>query len=72
VTLTFSKPVQVSGPVGITVATLTPVTQTVVSSTVVTILMSGTIATHAWTMLSPVANVTNYEGNTVTGGNGTF
>lgn len=71
-TITFSGPVNVSGPIGLTVATLTPVTQTIVSPTVVTILFSGTVATHAWTLPTPVPNVSNYQGGVAIGGSGTF
>jgi hypothetical protein len=62
----------VTGPIPITVATLTPVTQTIVSPTVVTILMSGTVATHAWTLPSGAANVATYQGGAVYGSTGTF
>lgn len=72
ITINFSKPVNVAGPIGITVATLTPVTQTVVSPTQVTILMSGALATHAWSAPTPIANVSSYEGSVVAGGSGTF
>ena len=72
VTVTFSRPVNIAGPLPITVATLTIVSQTVVSPTVVTILMSGAVATHAYVLASPVANVSTYEGGQALGGSGTF
>jgi hypothetical protein len=62
VTFTFSAPVNVSGTIPISVATLTAVSQTIVSPTVVTQLQSGTVATHAWTMAQPLPGVTSYEG----------
>jgi hypothetical protein len=65
VTFTFASPVNVSGIIPIAVATLTPVTQTIVSPTVVTLLMSGTVATHAWTLAQPVPGVTSYQGGPV-------
>lgn len=72
VTLTFSSPVIVTGSIPITVATLTIVSQTVVNSTTVTITMSGTVATHAWSLPSPIPNVVSYQGGPATGGAGTF
>lgn len=71
-TLTFQRPVVVSGPIPLGVATLTPVTQTIVSPTVVTILYSGTVATHAYTLPSGAANVATYQGGQVVGAAGTF
>jgi len=72
VTLTFARPVQVTGTIPLTVATLTLTTQTVVSPTVVTLLMSGTLAGHAWSVPSPIPNVSTYEGGVASGGSGTF
>lgn len=71
-TLTFSRPVVVTGPIPLAVATLTPVTQTVVSPTVVTILQSGTVATHAYSLPGGAANVATYQGGQVSGAAGTF
>jgi hypothetical protein len=73
VTFTFSSPVNVSGVIPISIATLTEVSQTVVSPTVVTQLQSNTVATHAWTMAQPLPNVSSPEGGVVVGSpSGTF
>lgn len=72
VILTFSQPVNVSGAINIAVATLTYVSQVVNSPTQVTVTMSGAVATHAWSLPSPVANVTSYQGGPALGGSGTF
>jgi hypothetical protein len=72
VTINFAAPVQVLGTIPITVATLTIVSQTVVSPTQVTILMSGALAGHAWSIPNPMPNVSTYEGGVTPGGAGTF
>lgn len=71
-TLTFSSPVNVSGNILFTTATLTRVTQTVVSPTVVTILMSGALSTHAYNLPSADPALSSYEGGLVAGSTGTF
>lgn len=71
-TLTFARPVVVSGPIPLNVASLTATTQTVVSPTVVTILFSGTLATHTWTLPAGAANVMTQQGGPVLGASGTF
>lgn len=72
VTLTFSRPVVVNGNIGVTVATLTLVSQTVVSPTVVTQVWSGNVATHAYAVPSNDPHVTSYQGGALVGTNGTF
>jgi nucleoside recognition membrane protein YjiH len=72
VTLTFAEPINVAGQIPINVATLTRSTQTVVSPTVVTVLMSGALTGHAWTLASPVPETSTYTGGVVLGGSGTF
>jgi hypothetical protein len=72
VVLTFSRPVVVSGPVSLTVATLTYVSQVINSPTQVTVTMSGTVATHAYTIAGPQPYVTAANGGTVAGTSGTF
>jgi len=72
VTLTFASPINVAGILPVTVATLALTTQTVVSPTVVTQLMSGALATHAWNVPSPLPNASTYNGGAVVGGSGTF
>lgn len=71
-TLTFSRPVVVTGAIPLVVATRTNSTQTVVSSTVVTILQSGTVTGLAFSLAGNAANVTSYQGGKVAGTSGTF
>lgn len=59
--LTFSSPVNVSGNIPITVATLTFVSQTINSPTQVTITMSGSVATHAYSLASTGNNLSSYQ-----------
>lgn len=70
--LTFSRPVVISGPIPITVATLTYVSQVINSPTQATVTMSGTVATHAWAIPAGIANVSTYQGGPVAGATGTF
>jgi hypothetical protein len=72
VIVTFSAPVNVSGPLSITVATRTFVSQVVNSPTQVTVTMSGTVTGLAWTVATPQPNVSSYQGGQVLGGSGTF
>jgi len=71
-TLTFSRPVNVAGTIPLTVATRTLVTQTIVSPTVVTMLMSGALTTLAYSLPTPITNVSSYEGGVALGAAGTF
>lgn len=71
-TLTYSRPVNVAGLIPLVVAGKTVVTQTVVSSTVVTILMSGALTGLAWSLTTPTPMVTTYQGGGAIGGSGTF
>jgi hypothetical protein len=71
-TLTFSAPVIVSGPIPLSVVGLTPVTQTVTSSTVVTILFSAALGSAAWSLPGGAANVATYQGGGVAPASGTF
>lgn len=70
--LTFARPVVVTGPVEITVATLTYVSQVVNSPTQITVTMSGAVATHAYTIPGAQPNIVTYQGGQVTGTSGTF
>lgn len=70
--LTFSQPVNISGPIPLTVATLTFVSQVVNSPTQVTVTMSGAVATHAWNLPGGAANISSYQGGQVLGASGTF
>lgn len=72
VTLTFARPVVVTGPIPMTVATLTFVSQTIVSPTIVTQTWSGTLTGHAWTLQAGAANVATFQGGQVMGSSGTF
>lgn len=71
-TLTFARPVVVSGPIPLTVATRTFVSQTVVSPTVVTILYSGALTGLAYTLPAGAANVLTQQGGPTLGASGTF
>lgn len=70
--ITFSQPVIVTGPIPITVATLTYVSQVIDSPTQVTVTMSGAVATHAYTIPSNPATVMSYHGGQIVGSSGTF
>jgi len=72
VTITFSQPVVVTGTLGMTVATLTLVSQTVVSPTVVTQVWNGNVATHLGTLPANDPNVATYQGGKVAGTSVTF
>lgn len=71
-TLTFSRPVVVTGPINSTVATRTLVSQTIVSPTVVTQVWSGNVTALAYTVPGGAANVATYQGGQVLGATGTF
>jgi hypothetical protein len=72
VTLTYASPVNVSGNPALTVATLTISSYVITSPTVITVTMSGTVATHAWTLAANDPHVTSYYGGATMGGSGTF
>lgn len=71
-TMTFSRPVVVTGTIPTTVATRTLVSQTVVSGTVITQAWSGNVTTLAYALPSNAANVKTYQGGMVAGTTGTF
>lgn len=71
-TMTFNRPVVVSGTIPTTVATRTLSSQTVVSPTVVTQVWSGNVATLAYSLPANAANVRSSTGAGVTGSSGTF
>ena len=72
-TLTFSRPVVVSGTIPMTVAGgPTFVSQTVVSPTVVTQTFSAALTTHTYSIPSGAANVSSYQGGQLEGAAGTF
>lgn len=67
VIVTFSRPVNISGNLGMTVASLTFVSQVVNSPTQVTVTYSGAIATHLATFLNNDPAVSSYQGGPVLG-----
>lgn len=72
-TLTFAKPVIVSGTIPVTVAGgPTFVSQTVVSPTVVTQTWSATLVGHLVTLPGNAANVATYQGGGTIGTSATF
>lgn len=72
VTLTFARPVVVTGTINNTVATKTLVSQTVVSPTVVTQVWSGNVTGLAFTVPANANNVMSQQGGAVLGATGTF
>lgn len=71
-TLTFARPVVVTGTIPSTVATRTLVSQTVVSPTVVTQVWSGNVTGLAYTVPSNATNVASFQGGPVIGASGAF
>lgn len=72
VVLTFAAPVIVSGPTALTVATLTQVSTTQISPTVVHVLMSGALSSHAYNLPAGDPNISNFQGGSNAGTSGTF
>lgn len=72
-TLTFSRPVVVTGTIPVTVAGgPTFVSQTIVSPTVVTQVWSATLVGHTVTLPGGAANVATYQGGQTAGAVATF
>jgi hypothetical protein len=71
-TMTFARPVVVTGVIPVTSAGLTIVSQTVVSPTVVTQVWSASVAAATMTFPSNAANVTTQQGGGVAGETVTF
>lgn len=72
-TLTFSRPVVVTGIIPANVSGgLTVTTQTIVSPTVVTQLYSAALTTHTYSIPAGAANVSSYQGGQLIGAAGTF
>lgn len=71
-TMVFSRPVVVTGPIPLSVAGLTLVSQNVSNGTTVIQTMSGAVATHAYNLPGGAANVSTYQGGQVAGTAGTF
>jgi hypothetical protein len=72
VTVTYDQPVIVSGPIGLTVGALTNTTQTVVSPTVVTVLLSGPLTGLDWSLAANPSTVATSAGGGVAGASGSF
>ena len=72
VDIAFAQPVNIAGPIPITVGTLTQIGATNVSSTEIKIQMSGAVTGLAWSLPTPVPNVGTQFGGRATGGSGTF
>lgn len=71
-TLTFARPVVVSGTIPLAVTGLTIVSQSVTSPTVVAITLSGAVTGLDYTLDSGAANIATYQGGQVYGTSGTF
>jgi hypothetical protein len=71
-TMTFARPVIVSGTIPVTSAGLTIVSQTIVSPTVVTQVWSASIAAATMVFPGNAANVTTQQGGGVAGTSITF
>lgn len=72
-TLTFARPVVVTGNIPMTVSGGTTLTsQTIVSPTVVTQVYSSALTTKTYNLPSGAANVATYQGGQVIGAAGTF
>ena len=72
VTMTFSKPVIVSGTIPLQVNGLTLVSQQITGNNTVTQTWSGAVATHAYNLPAGAANVATYQGGGTFGASGTF
>jgi hypothetical protein len=71
-TITFARPVVVTGTIPTTLATRTLVSQTIVSQTVVTQVWSGNVTGLAYSLPAGAANVLTNQGGPTTGTAGTF
>lgn len=70
--LTFAAPVVVSAMIPLTVATLTRVSQNVVSPTVVDLVMSGNVTSHAFNLPANSDGVRTTQGAGNAAASGTF
>jgi hypothetical protein len=71
-TITFARPVTVTGPIPLAVLGLSPISQTTISPTVVQIVFSGPLATLGYNLPAAAANVATYQGGPVAGTSGYF
>lgn len=72
VTLTFDRPVVVSGPVQFSCGTLTIAAQSTPNPTTVLLTMSGPITGLAYSLQGPQDNIRTAQGGNVAGTTGTF
>ncbi len=70
--LAFNVPVVISGPVPITVATLTYLSQNVVDNQHVDVTFNATTVSHAWALTGGGSTIQTYQGGTVASASGTF
>ena len=70
--LTFDRPVVIKGPIPMTIATLTFVSQAVNSPTQATLTFSAAVAAHTWSIPAGAANVASATGGQIIGQSGTF
>jgi len=71
-TMTFDRPVVITGTILSTVTTRTLVSQTIVSPTVVTQVWSGNVTGLAYTVPTNDASIATYQGGRNFGAAGTF
>jgi hypothetical protein len=72
VTLTFSVPVIVSGPLEFTISGQTVVSQSQTSPTTYVFVMSGTTTSAAYSFPGDQPNIATFQGGQVAGVSGTF
>lgn len=72
VTLTFSRPVVVTGLIPFLVVGRTVLSQTTISPTIVQIVFSGPLGGLAYSLISAPDNVITYQGGPIAGTSGTF
>lgn len=71
-TISFSKPVVVSGPIGMNVEGLTFVSQQITDTQTAKITFSAAVAGLGWEIQSPLAGVVGQKGEVVAAATGTF
>lgn len=71
-TITFARPVVVTGNIPMTIATLTLLSQVQTSPTVVTQVWSGNVTTLAYAVPAADSHVSTYQGGQLVGAAGTF
>lgn len=71
-TLTFSRAVNITGPIGMTATGLTVVSQAITGPNTATITYSGALTGVAYSLPSAPTTVSSYQGGYVLGQHGTF